>query len=61
MQRPKLKDNKGKDPYELYPLGQLPDQIICNIAKWMTYHFAMGASDIKGDDWGDIFAKSDVT
>ena len=58
MQRPKLRDNQGKGPYELYPLGQVPDSVIVNIAKWMTYHFAVGKSDISGEDWGDIFAKS---
>ena len=58
MQRPKLKDNRNKGPYELYPLGQVPDDIIANIAKWMTYYFATGRSDITGDDWADIFAKS---
>lgn len=24
----------------------------------MTYHFAVGKSDINGEDWGDVFAKS---
>ena len=58
MLRPKLKDNKGKGPFELYPLGQIPDDFIYNIAKWMTYQFATGSSDLKGDDWGNIFARS---
>ena len=58
MQRPRLRDNQGKGPFELYPLGQIPDDVIYNIAKWMTYHFAVGKSDITGDDWGDIFAKA---
>lgn len=58
MQRPKLKDNQGKAPYELYPLGQMPDNIIYNMSKWLTYSFAIGKSDINGEDWGDIFAKA---
>jgi len=58
MQRPKLRDNRGKGPFELYPLGQMTDEIIYNIAKWMTYHFSTGKSDIDGEDWGDIFAKA---
>ena len=58
MQRPRLRDNQGKGPFELYPLGQIPDETIFEIAKWMTYHFAVGKSDINGEDWGDIFAKS---
>jgi len=58
MQRPKLRDNKGKREYELYPLGQIPDDVIYTIGKWMTYYFAIGKSDIDGEDWGDIFAKA---
>ena len=58
MQRPILKDNRNKGPYELYPLGQVPDDIITNIAKWMSYYFATGRSDISGTDWEDIFADS---
>jgi hypothetical protein len=58
MQRPKLRDNQGKEPFELYPLGQIPDSVIVEIAKWMAYSFAVGKSDIDGEDWGDIFAKS---
>jgi hypothetical protein len=58
MQRPKLRDNKGKGPFELYPLGQIPDEVIYSIGKWMAYYFAVGKSDIDGEDWGDIFAKA---
>ena len=54
MQRPKLKDNKGKPPFELYPLGQLPDNIIEEMSKWLAYHFIVGKADISGEDWGDI-------
>ena len=58
MQRPKLRDNRGKRPFELYPLGQIPDEVIYKIAKWMIYHFSTGKPDIDGEDWGDIFAKA---
>lgn len=58
MQRPKLRDNRGKQPFELYPLGQITNEIIYSIAQWMTYHFSTGKSDINGEDWGDIFAKA---
>jgi hypothetical protein len=58
MQRPRLRDNRGKGPFELYPLGQIPDEIIYEIGKWMTYNFAVGKADISGEDWGDIFAKA---
>ena len=56
MQRPRLRDNKNKKDYELYPLGQVPDNIIIEIGKWITYHYAVGQSDISGEDWGNIFA-----
>ena len=56
MQRPKLRDNKGKGPFELYPLGQIPDEAIYTIGKWLTYYFAIGKSDLRGEDWGNIFA-----
>ncbi|MDR0304401.1 MAG: hypothetical protein LBH98_06500 [Chitinispirillales bacterium] len=58
MQRPKLRDNKEKKLYELYPLGQISDEVVYSIGKWMTYYFAVGKSDIDGEDWGDIFAKA---
>ena len=58
MQRPKLRDNKGKGAFELYPLGIVPNEVIYEIGKWMTYYFAIGKSDINGEDWGDIFAKA---
>jgi len=58
MQRPKLRDNRGKGPFELYPLGQVPDNVLIGIGKWITYRCAVGQSDISGEDWGDIFAKA---
>jgi hypothetical protein len=58
MQRPKLKDNQGKRPFDLYPLGQIPSIIIVEIAKWITYFCAIGKDDIDGEEWGDIFANS---
>ncbi len=58
MQRPRLRDSRGERLFELYPLGLIPDQYIYEIGKWMTYYYAVGKSDISGEDWGDIFAKS---
>lgn len=58
MLRPVLKDNKGKGPFELYPLGEIPKELIINISKWITYYYSIGKSDITGEDWGDIFARS---
>ena len=58
MHRPKLKDNNKKKPYELYPLGDMPNSSICKIGQWIVYNFAVGKSDIDGEDWGDIFARA---
>lgn len=58
MQHPRLRDNKSRKLFELYPLGQIPYTAIIEIAKWIVYYFAVGKSDINGEDWGDIFAKS---
>ena len=58
MPRPRLRDNRGREPFELYPLGQVPDNILIGIGKWITYRYTVGQSDIDGGDWGDIFAKA---
>lgn len=58
MQPPKLKDSKKKLTNDLYPLGEFPKDNILSIGKWIVYNFAVGKSDISGEDWGDIFAKS---
>ena len=58
MQRPRLRDNKSKRTFELYPLGKVPEEVMIGIAKWITYRYAVGQSNISGEDWGDIFSKS---
>ena len=58
MQRPRLRDGKHRTGTELYPLGEFPEKVIYTISKWLVYNFALGKSDISGEDWGDIFAKS---
>jgi hypothetical protein len=58
MQQPKLRDNKQRKAYEPYHLGNIPNEIIFEIAKWMVYYFAVGKNDINGEDWGEIFAKA---
>jgi hypothetical protein len=56
MQRPRLRDNKEKPLFELYPLGQIPPHMICQIGKHITYHCLIGTKDLSGNAWGDIFA-----
>jgi len=58
MQRPRLRDNKGKRQFELYPLGQIPPQMIYQMGKWFTYQYLVGSKDITGGVWGDVFAAS---
>ena len=38
-------------------MGEFPKSLIYEISKWIVYHFAIGKSDISGEDWGDMFAK----
>ncbi|MDR2166251.1 MAG: hypothetical protein LBE35_00195 [Clostridiales bacterium] len=56
MQRPRLRDNRGRGPFELYPLGQIPAENIYEIGKWFVYRYSVGNKDINGSEWGDIFA-----
>lgn len=58
MERPRLRDNKGKRQFELYPLGQIPEAYICGMSKWLTYLYLVGNKDITGDHWGDAFASA---
>ena len=58
MQKPKLRDSKYRIGTELYPLGEFPKEIVYGISKWLIYNFAVGKSNISGEDWGDIFAKA---
>ena len=58
MRRPRLKDGNKRTSQELYPLGEFPKKIILEISRWLIYNFAVGKSNISGEDWGDIFAKS---
>lgn len=58
MQKPKLRDSKRRKSCESHPLGQIPDEVIYKISQWIVYYYAVGKSDINGDEWGDVFAKS---
>jgi hypothetical protein len=58
MLPPKLKDSKKRAGADLYPIGEFPYEVIYEISKWIVYNFAVGKSDISGEDWGDIFAKA---
>ena len=56
MERPRLRDNKGKRIFELYPIGQITQQMIFEMSKRLTYQYLVGNNDLTGSIWGDVFA-----
>ena len=56
MRNPKLRDSNKRITSELYPLGEIPKDIIYDIGKWFAYDYYVGNNDISGDRWGDIFS-----
>ena len=46
----------AKRRYEEYPLGEIPDSTVIQIAKHFVHRITIGHSDITGDDFGNIFA-----
>lgn len=58
MQTPKLRDSKKLSMHELYPLNEIPEKIITDIAGYFVYLIYTGRKDISGGDWGDAFANA---
>lgn len=58
MQPPRLRDGGRRTRNELYPLGEIPKKLVCEIGKGLTYNIAVGNSRISGEDWGNIFARA---
>lgn len=58
MEHPRLRDRKKLLTTELYPINEIPDEIIVKIAGYFAYLLYMGRKDISGSDWGDAFAKA---
>jgi hypothetical protein len=50
MERPRLRDNRGRRPFELYPIGQIPSNFICEMSKHFSYFKAVGKSDTKREE-----------
>lgn len=48
----------AKRRHEEYPLGEIPDSVIVEMAKQFVHRLAIGHADITGDDFGTIFANS---
>ena len=58
MKHPKLLDGRKLVTSELYPINEVPDNIIVKIAGYFAYLLYVGRKDISGNDWGDAFAKA---
>lgn len=58
MDRPKLRDSKKLQTPELYPLNEIPREVINEIGKHFVYLLCTGRKDISGGDWGDAFAEA---
>lgn len=58
MKHPRLRDKHKLITSELYPLNEIPDEIIIKIAGHLAYLLYVGRTDISGDDWGNAFAQA---
>lgn len=56
MEHPKLRDSKKLVTNEIYPINEMPDDIIVRIGGYLVYLLYIGRKDITGSDWGDAFA-----
>ena len=41
-----------------YPLGQVPDDVLLSLGRQVVHRLAIGAKDISGSDFGDMFARA---
>lgn len=57
MEHPKLRDSKRLLTHELYPINEIPENIVRAIGKKFIYMLCVGYKDITGDDWGNVFAE----
>ncbi len=58
MLHPRLRDKHKLVTTEIYPINEIPEDIIVKIAGYFTYLLYTGRKDITGEDWGDAFAKA---
>lgn len=56
MKHPRLRDKHKLIASELYPINEIPDEIIIKIAGYFAYLLYVGRKDISGEDWGNAFA-----
>ncbi|MGN0867259.1 MAG: hypothetical protein ACI4SG_06240 [Oligosphaeraceae bacterium] len=53
---PRLRDSKKLSFHELYPLNNIPKEIIVKLCSHFVYLIATGRNDITGNDFGDAIA-----
>jgi len=58
MRRPRLRDGNQLITHELYPLNEIPEELIRKCGASLVYLYYTGMDDIKGDNWGDVFAEA---
>lgn len=58
MKHPRLRDSHKLVTSEIYPINEIPDDIIVKVAGFFAYLLYMGRKDITGKDWGDAFAEA---
>lgn len=57
MDKPRLR-GKRRRREEIYPLGQIPNNILLEMGKQVVHRLATGLGDISGDNFGTIFAQA---
>jgi len=51
-----LRDGKKLHTHELYPMNEIPDELVVKMCGHFVYLFRTGRKDLTGEDWGDAFA-----
>ena len=58
MEHPKLRDSKRLLTHELYPINEIPENVIRKLGRQLVYLLCIGRKDLTGDDWGNVFAEA---
>jgi len=53
---PRLRDSSRPHVQELYPLNQIPNEIVVKICGHIVFLSSVSRKDLSGDDFGDAFA-----
>ena len=55
-QPPRLRDRGRRLTDELYPLNNIPDELLIRVGGYLIYLLYTGHRDITGSNWGDAFS-----